>query len=158
MRVRELLQKEIWSKRTSRKILIGFGIIVVGFIVLFAVNMNWITPPERKAGRVALPQIDALLNFNEMNDAEYDAKYRQAKGTVDRATQTALTTRDDRIALGLRIYLGMVDMDRSNNKRKVLPPKFRRDDPEIERRDEQISQQMKMVRNHLRQGLHRALD
>jgi hypothetical protein len=26
MEIRELLQKEIWSKRTSRKILIGIGV------------------------------------------------------------------------------------------------------------------------------------
>src|SRR5258708_2164631 len=104
MEIRELLQKEIWSKRTARKILIGFGIVAVGFVVLFAIDRYWITPPERNAAKAALAQIDALQNPNHMSDAEYDAEALQAKGKVDSAVQMAWTTRDEWIAKQLWWY------------------------------------------------------
>jgi hypothetical protein len=150
MTIREILQIEIWSKRTSRKILIGLGIVVfllvVGFVVLNTLDERWITPPERKAGRVALAQIEALQNFDQMSDSEYDAGALQAKQKIDTAAQAAWTAQDKRIALMLLGYFASTDGKRSNLKLK-LPAKR----PEEEALDRQVLQFIKGV-------LHKALD
>ena len=119
MEIRELLQKEIWSKRTSRKILIGLGIVSVGLIVGSALNERWITPPERNAGRVALAQIEVLQSSNEMSDAEFDAKDLQAKQKVDLAEQAAWTSQDTRISAQLLGYLSLLETKRFDQKRKL---------------------------------------
>jgi hypothetical protein len=150
MEVRELLQKEIWSKRTSRKILIGFGItvvvVVVGFFVWNTLDERWITPSERNAGRAALAQIEVLQDFNEMSDAEYDAGALQAKQRIDSAEQAAWTSQDRRIAFLLLGYFDLTDGKRSYLKFK-LPAKR----SEQELLDKQVLQFTKGV-------LHQALD
>jgi hypothetical protein len=150
MKIRELLQKEIWSKRTSRKILIGFGIVVVllvvGFVVLNTLDERWITPPERKAGRAALAQIEVLQNFDQMSDSEYDAGALQAKQKIDRAEQTALTAQDKRIALMLLGYFVSTEEKRFHKKFKFPPER-----PEDEALNRQAFQFIKGV-------LHKALD
>jgi len=116
MKIRERLQKEIWSKRTSRKIFVGFGIVVIGFAVLFAVDEHWITPREHNAARAALAQIEVLQNSKEMSDAGYDEGARRAKERVVRAEQAALTSRDKLIAAALFGYLAATDLQRSEQK------------------------------------------
>jgi hypothetical protein len=150
MKIRELLQKEIWSKRTSRKILIGFGIVtvvlVVGFVVLSAVDEHWITPAERIAGRAALVQIEDLQDFNGMSDAEYDAGALDAKRKIETAEHVALTFQDRRIAFLLLGYFGMTDGKRSNHKLE-----FPAISPERELLDKRMLDFTKGV-------LHKALD
>jgi hypothetical protein len=150
MTIRELLQIEIWSKRTSRKILIGLGIVVVllviGFVGFNVLNERWITPSERKAGREALAQIEILQNFNRMSDSEYDAGALQAKQKIDTAEQVAWTAQDKRIAVMLLGYFASTDGNRSHLK-LGFPPRS----PEQELLDKQILQFIKGV-------LHKALD
>ncbi len=123
MTIRELLQIEIWSERTTRKLLIGFGIVVaafgVGFVLWNTLDERWITPPERKAASAALVQIEVLQNFNQMSDAEYDARALQAKQKVDIAEQIAWTSQDKRIALLLLGYFDSMDRNKSNQKWKI---------------------------------------
>ena len=150
MTIRELLQIEIWSKRTSRKIFIGLGIVVVllvvGFVVLNALDERWITPPERKAGRAALAQIEALQNFDRMSDSEYDAGALQAKQKIDTAGQAAWTSQDKRIAFLLLGYFDLKDRERSNQKLK-----FRTTGPELQLQNKRVLEFTKGV-------LHGALD
>jgi hypothetical protein len=150
MTIREILQIEIWSKRTSRRILIGLGIVVVllvvGFIVLNALDERWITPQERKAGRAALAQIEVLQNFDQMSDSEYDAGAIQAKQKIDAAEQAAWTAQDKRIALMLFGYFASTDEKRSHRKFKLPPER-----PQDEALNKQAFQFIKGV-------LHQALD
>jgi hypothetical protein len=150
MTIREILQIEIWSKRTSRKILIGSGIVVallvVGFVVLNALDERWITPPERKAGRAALAQIEVLQNFEQMSDLEYDAGALQAKRKIDTAEHAAWTAQDERIALMLLGYFASTDEKRSHRKFKLPPER-----PQDEALNKQAFQFIKGV-------LHHALD
>jgi hypothetical protein len=60
MKIRELLQTELWSKRTSRRILVGIGILVVGFFFWCAIEQYVLTPGERSAARAALVKVDEL--------------------------------------------------------------------------------------------------
>ena len=146
MKIRELLHKEIWSKRTSRKILIGFGIVVVGFVVWNALDGHWITPPERNAARAALAQIEVLQNSKEMSDAEYEEGTRRAKERVDTAEQAAWTSRDKLIAASLLGYLAVTDMQRSEQKSPHPRPNL------FAARGREMSQIL------LEHSLHQALD
>ncbi|MGD0444936.1 MAG: hypothetical protein ABSA39_13465 [Edaphobacter sp.] len=150
MTVREVLQIEIWSKRTSRKILIGLGIVVVllvvGFVVLNTLDERWITPPERRAGRAALAQIEVLQNSDQLSDSEYDAGALQAKHKIDTAEQAAWTAQDQRIAAMLLGYFVSSDEKRSHRKLKLPPER-----PEDEALNKQAFQFIRSV-------LHRALD
>jgi hypothetical protein len=90
MGIREILQTEIWSKETSRKILarvwkiakyagISIGIAFAAFVLFGFVWAHWLTTKERNAGKAALAQIEVLQNFDSASDAEFDAQAKQAK-------------------------------------------------------------------------------
>ncbi|SRR5260370_28687737 len=107
MEIRELLQTEIWSKRTSRKILIGIGVLFVGFVLwcaVYVVDKRWMTPGEHTAVRAALTQIDALQNFDGMSDAEFDSGVLLAKRKVEDAEQAAWTSRDNWAVVAVSLY------------------------------------------------------
>jgi hypothetical protein len=159
--IRELLQIEIWSKKTSRKLLIGFGIafvvVGIGFVEWYAINRYWITPGERTAGRAALAQIDALQNFNRMSDAEYDAGALQAKRKIDAALEAAWTSRDKWIVAELGGYFILTDTDRSDRKMKEKL-KSRHIDPKLERLETEQWRMSIVMHNITWMQLHMALD
>jgi hypothetical protein len=141
MKIRELLQTEIWSKRTSRKILVGFGVVIVGVFIWKGLDGYWITPPERNAARVALAEIDRLQNSSGMGDAEYDAGTREAKEKVSAVERAAWTSRDKLVAVSLLSYLTETDLLRSEQR----PPN-------------PTSPILDVVRIQTSYTLHRALD
>jgi hypothetical protein len=106
MKIREILQIELWSKETTRKVLRPVGrflkrtAIVLGILVVlagtaFEIESHWLTGGERKAGRVALAQIEKLeelqIGVGEVSDEnadwvlKYDAAEQQAKSAVSNA-------------------------------------------------------------------------
>jgi hypothetical protein len=112
MKVRELLQTELWSKRTTRKILVGFAIVVVGFGVVFTVEVKWLTPGERVAAKQALASLDVLQNLNS-GDEDFLKRTTQVHALIDVADQAAWTLRDDRIVTALRAYSDWLDFSRN---------------------------------------------
>jgi len=116
MNIRELLQIEIWSKRTSRKILVGFGVVfgtaVVGFAGLYVVERYWLTPGERSSAKAAMAQIDGLQDFSSLSDEDFDAREKRAEAKVEDAKHAAVTKRDDWIALDLSFYLDETQSDK----------------------------------------------
>jgi hypothetical protein len=126
MELRELLQTEIWSKRTSRKIWLVvkriFRIVevgVVGFVIWLLVSELWLTSPERKIGRVALDKIDALQRFSGMSEEEYGVDYKRAEDMVHTAGQVAWTERDHRVATQLFVYLMFTDMQKQDQENRI---------------------------------------
>jgi hypothetical protein len=115
MKVRELLQIELWSKRTSRRILVGFGIVfglvAVGLGVLFAIERYWLTRGERNAAKVALVQIEALQSCVSCGDQEFDARDKQVEQSVEIASQAGLTDRDEGVSRSLLVYLDMIESE-----------------------------------------------
>jgi hypothetical protein len=129
MKIRELLQKQIWSKEASRKILRPFGkflkwagivsvalAAVIGIVV--AVELSWLTGGERKAARDALVQIQALEKLEIGANGEsvdvswtlnYDAAEQLAKTAVSNATFRAWTVRDRQVAVMLSGYLWEIE-------------------------------------------------
>jgi hypothetical protein len=123
MEVREILQTEIWSAETSRKmfklsrrVLIVLGVSILCFLIWYVVSHNWLTRSEKRAGQVALSQIDALQNLSALSDVEYDARYKQAGENVEAAEKAAWTARDKSVASVLSTYLMFTDVRRSQQK------------------------------------------
>jgi hypothetical protein len=104
MKLRELLQIELWSKRTTRRILVGFVVAVIAFGVVFTVEVKWTTPGERDAAKRALAELDALQKLDSGNYQESAKKTFQADKMIDAADQAASTLRDERIVRELRSY------------------------------------------------------
>jgi hypothetical protein len=68
MNLREILQIEIWSRRTTRRIFSILGYVAValliGLVIWFEVERHWLTKGERKTASTALRQIDGLSDAN----------------------------------------------------------------------------------------------
>jgi hypothetical protein len=109
MKIRELLQIEILSKRIIRKVLVVFGIaFAVLFLtagVLYEAEMHWLTPGERSAAKAALVEIDALQNAETMNGEEFDFAEKKARQRFQAARDAARTYRDQEVAAALSTYL-----------------------------------------------------
>ena len=112
MKIHELLQIEIWSKRTTRRILVGLGIVIAGFFAWAAVEQYWLTSGERDAAKAALAQIDGLQDFTSLSDQDFDARVKQAEAKVETAKHAAVTQRDEGLAFDLEVYLGETRIDR----------------------------------------------
>jgi hypothetical protein len=124
MKIRELLQTELWSKRTSRKVLVGFGIVlgvvIAGSVLWSVVDRNWITPGERSAARIALGKLDALQDAGLMNTKEFVVWAKLAGNKVDAARQVARTTRDRMIVAELMNFQSAVVANQAMAQRQVL--------------------------------------
>jgi len=116
MTLREVLQIEIWSKRTTRKMMSVFGSLVVVLVVLYVIEFWWLTPPERKAARVALAKVDGLQKFGEMTDEEYGWHYQEAEAKIQAAEKASWTERDESTVVVLSNYLMFTDFRRSQEK------------------------------------------
>jgi hypothetical protein len=123
MKIRELLQIEIWSKETSRKILVRtrkilvrvgivFGILVVVLGIILAIEMSWLTSGERKVASAALVEIDEMQNLVQAGGNDFEARDQQAKETVEAADRAAWTLRDKGAAYDLSFYLYLTESDR----------------------------------------------
>ena len=125
MSIRELLQTEVWGKRTSRKILVWFGVVVavvvVGYVLWGALSWHWLTPGERNAARAALVQLDALQNSGSLNNEEFSARAKQAERGMDNAFRAAWTTRDRMIVGKLMGYQLDIVVKRMQMRRQALP-------------------------------------
>ncbi len=110
MNVRKLLRYEIWSKSTTLKILVAFGIIFavsfLGFWCWDEVSRHWLTKSERVAAKVALQQIDALQNSDSLSNGEFKVRRDKAELAVDSAEKVARTRKDELIYTEL-IVCGM---------------------------------------------------
>jgi hypothetical protein len=133
MNVRELLQIEIWSKETSRKILepirkilfwiipsrknlirigIVLGILVVVLGIAFVIETHWTTAGERKVANDALAKIDAMQNLVQANGNDFETRDQQAKQIVEAADRAAWTIRDRQVAFLLSFYLSNIEQTR----------------------------------------------
>jgi hypothetical protein len=123
MTLREFLQVEIWSKKTTRRIYVVFGMafLVLGTILLAIVlwqevSGHWLMAAERKAGMTALKEVDALQSFAGMSDEQYGTEEKQAATDVQRSDQVARTSRDKDVAELLYVYLSLTNDDREISK------------------------------------------
>jgi hypothetical protein len=162
MTLREILQIELWSKTTSRKLLVWVGrvcgtVIVVGGAWI-AVEHFWTTPGERKAGRQALAQIDALQKFESMSGNDFSIGDARAREEIAVARSDARTQRDLSLANGLEEYLDMTESDRQLERSQKLIWKM---SPDMAAKAEDGGKHSELgaeARLKFRIALHRALD
>ena len=123
MNVRELLQIEIWSRRTSWKICIGIGLFIgVSLLALGArdlVERYWLTPGERSAARAALAEIDSLDDAEPLSDQVWQTRKQSAKAKVEATAKAARTYRDTFLEMDLGLYFLKVETDHLNLRRRL---------------------------------------
>jgi hypothetical protein len=156
MKVRELLQIELWSKRTSWKICLGFaGFVVAGLICGYAAERFWITPGVLKESRIALEGIDQLQNSDSLSDQDFGASARQVEKEIDVALGKARTDRDVGVTFQLSKYLHSVLMERLQvRKEKELEKK---QDPQA-KQSQAWHERLHLSEVKLRSELHKELD
>jgi hypothetical protein len=119
MEIRELLQIGRWSKRTTRRILVGFGAVVglvVGFGVLRVVQRYWLTPGERDAGKVALARIDALQKIESIRREDFDERNSGLAEELRTASEEAWTDRDNLVYSQLSLYYLVTESEHRDEK------------------------------------------
>ena len=162
MNVLELLQIELWSKRTSRKILIVSGIVAALVLVAYGagygIEIHWLTRGEREAARAALQQIDALHDARSLSDEEFEALERQAEAKVKTAEDAATTLRDDDVAMDLSAYLISVTYEPAMRQDRHIIDQSGLPDNRNRKLEERTSALMTDQRIHLRSVLHQILD
>jgi predicted negative regulator of RcsB-dependent stress response len=75
MAIRELLQIEIWSKRTSR-IIASVVLLLCGIGLLWT---YWATPREKRLARAAIAEADAITSPEGLPQKEFDVRYAGQK-------------------------------------------------------------------------------
>ena len=163
MNLRELLQYELWSKRTHRKILVWFGIVLGSLVVVvgiwLAIEWFWLTSGERRTGREALVQIDALQNLEPATGNDFDLAAQKAEGSVQVATNAAWTLKDKRVCAALGAYLVISEMKRDDERmQRLMQERHVSQSDSSLLWDEKMKMQEIETRRLIRLTLHRVLD
>jgi hypothetical protein len=171
--VRELLQTEIWSKETSRRILRRIwriarpvfavtGVLVLLLGVAFAIEWYWMTSGERTAGRAALAKIEELERFEGNKNDGFDEANRQAKNLTIVADQKAWTLRDRNTAGLLEFYRWELESDHESRVREMEVKTLAAENhlelhsnPDLEKKLRDTQEQ---IHNSMRSSLHKELD
>jgi hypothetical protein len=135
MNLRELLKTELWSKETTRKVLrpagwflkraaIVLGVLVILIGVAYEIESHWLTSGERKAGRVALAQIEELEKLETGGNQGFEVVDARAKASVAVAEQKAWTLRDGYVNQFLVVYLGQIEMNHESAQREAQAKQF----------------------------------
>jgi hypothetical protein len=124
MNVHELLQTELWSKRTSWRILVGLGIAtglcLVGFVSWNEYEVHWLTSGEREASRAALAEIDSMEDAGSLSDRAWEARKQQVKTKIEATKKEVRTYRGTLMEMDLSLYFLRVEADRVNLKRRKV--------------------------------------
>ena len=163
MNLRELLRTELWSKRTTRKILVRSGLVLGVVVVVLAIWLSaewyWLTPGERKSSKAAIAQIDSMQAFESMSQPQFDSMAKQAEEKVEVAKHAAWTIRDKDAAYSLEAYLFLTTTEQEGlQRRREIDLKY----PKLALSDMETAQEMattnKQARNTIRVMLHSYLD
>jgi hypothetical protein len=163
MKVRKLLRYEIWSKETSRKILVGIGIIFVSLIgVLYGgyeIDLHWLTRAERSAAKIALVQIDGLEDSGPMTLEEFETRSKQVEASVSAADRAARTLKDQLVEMQLGLYLMSVEGERDDALSRQLIQQRHLTFGRPETPDEaRMKSMMRELKEQHRAALHKELD
>jgi len=149
-----ILKREVWSQRTTRKIVVISILVLAAFWFgidgWYFVERNWLTPMERRAALEALATIDELQEPKNLNEYQFSEGERKAKSQIADAEQKAWTTRDQHVAIELRMYL----------LNTVAEPRLARPDSSNQRSMREVFRQLEPESNRasLIASLHKTLD
>jgi len=120
MGIRELLQTELWNKRTTRRILFGTLVVIAlstfGLKVWQAYQYYW-----RTAARIALQNINDVRKINAASYEEFNAIIGPEKKTIAAANAAAVTERDQITVMQLEGCDLEVTNDRLNAMLQQIP-------------------------------------
>jgi Tfp pilus assembly protein PilE len=163
MKIRELLQTEIWSKDASRKVLFGLivatVIAVIGWKAWQSYQYNWLSTGERSKARAALQQIE---NFRKVDSEDYrdlEAGYQPVKKAIAEAESAAVTERDEITVMRLEAC----DLETTRNRLQSMlrqPPAADVTPEQMEARAKELARLSKLgeLTNGKCEALHNALD
>jgi hypothetical protein len=124
MKVRKYLQTELWSKKTSWKLLVGSGLVtgfcVAGFVGWNEYEVHWLTSGEREASRAALAEIDSMRGAESLSDEAWEARIQQVRVKIEATRKEVRTYRDTQMEMELNFYLLRVHLDRRKHQRRRL--------------------------------------
>ncbi|MGB8030650.1 MAG: hypothetical protein WCF30_13435 [Terracidiphilus sp.] len=163
MKIREFLHYEIWSKRTSRRVLVVstvvLAVLILGLFALNAVNRNWLTPGERKAAKAALIQLDALQDSGPLSNKDFSVRAKQVGREIDEAHRAAWTTRDRIIVLKLMDYQLDIVVMRMQMQRQELTQQRKNSSADFDRKLDELMKSSGTNADGLdRLALHKELD
>ena len=135
MKVRELLQTELWSKETSRKILkriwrilkpvsIGLGLVLALLFGFYEVEVHWLTSGEKQAGRTALAQVEKLEALRYCKCEQFAVANGEAKKAVQGSRGKAWTLRDRSLAEWLEFYRWQIETENADDLRDAQVAEF----------------------------------
>jgi hypothetical protein len=168
--VRGLLRYEIWSNRTTRRVLgpvwkflklaaIAWVVtaVLAGLVVAF--EFYWLTGGERRAGTAALVSIEQLEGLIDCDCAQFLTDYGVAKAKVDLAKQEAWTFRDHLVVTNLEFYLFEAGSFRADDQRRAQMQMRWHTNPALVQKYAQEDLSFRRgTFNRLRSELHKELD
>lgn len=163
MKFRELLQTELWSRGTSRRIFVVSAVVLavlfLGLCILNEANRSWLTPGERTAAKAALVQLDALQDSGSLSNSDFSAMAKQVGRKVDDARRAAWTTRDRMVVVKLMDYqLGIV-VKRMQVERRETSESRKDSSADFNRKLDELMKSSRIDGSGLdRSELHRELD
>ncbi len=112
MKVRNVLQIEVWSKKTTQNILLGFGIVICSLLVTlmgwYEIDSHWLTKGERDAAKLTLQRTDELQTVVAL-DQEYKFQDDRANAALKTAAAVGRTDKDGSIQMKLSTCLAGVE-------------------------------------------------
>jgi predicted negative regulator of RcsB-dependent stress response len=160
MKVRELLQIEIWSKKASQRLV--FGVLAACLVAFFgwkawrSYQFYWLTDGERRAARIALQEIDKVQKANAPGYEEFDAMFRPARTAITAADAVAVTERDQITVMQLESCELEVTSDHLNAMLQEIPAATQRQIESKTNLQQRFSESSNLTRGKC-EALHKAL-
>jgi hypothetical protein len=107
-KISQLLNKQLWSKRTSWII---FAVLLVGCVLALAFA-DWVTPRERRLVRETIDKADKVASPDVLSSLEFEKQSAVLLQLADKAASVQITERDKVAAVLLRGYVAELSLRR----------------------------------------------
>jgi hypothetical protein len=160
MTLRKLLQIEIWSKRTTRRIWFFLLVCIVVFFVWKLIDANWLTQKERVVARNALHRIEILNDANSSDVEALKREHQEVETAIQNAEAVAVTQRDKLISMDLTACsMGLESKWMDLIRQKLIQTeRIKKSSADREERDKKLSIMLQSVSQNACLNLHKELD
>jgi len=151
--VREWMQTEVWSRRTTKKIVISISVFVVvgSWLVVFVIGGwlvwgSWVSPMEKRAMKVALDRIDEVANCKASEQQGCEERLQAARTGILVCQKNEFTAYDKQLVLLLDLQLDGAQTERETRIKASTDQHYRHRLEVLEESNRQIEA---MLRAHL---------